>query len=439
VNALICDLKNDKPPPRPMGRGPEGYFNEKSAKFNIGVIKSLFINIKVNNRQKRIVKRESDKKTNQCVRDLKKATGRGIGMITTQLAEIRHRGEVLLRWILSGEISLLIQSILISGLLRIDNAESLRNKLNSLDFTEYERSVVNYESCLLLIGVFLLYKRIKCVKTESQDKHGNQGVYERIKCNESVKYFNRNLTNLTLNIKECELVDNKTLKHNDLYDLYSFTKLVIRNSMSCVDRTFYDYPSSKIIVTTTIIMALIITLLLLKQTVEPNPGPTNNIASIPLVTYNCNGLGNITKLRRLLNKVETLVNKNGIIFLQETHIVDTTYLKLIWKNNFISNCIKTNSAGVIILFSNEMKIIEKMEDEEGRLIVAVLESEESRIIASNAYFPNDHKTGIKFSEKLYLMLLKMQAKYPEHVTICAGDYNVCMTNNDQMYRNRSKN
>jgi hypothetical protein len=136
VNALICDLKNDKPPPRPTGRGSEGYFNEKSAKFNIGFIKSLFINIKVNNRQKRIVKRESDKKTNQWVKGVKKWTCWGIGMVTTQCDEIRHRGEVLLRWILSGEISLFIQSIVISKILRIDYYRTLRSKLNSLHFIE---------------------------------------------------------------------------------------------------------------------------------------------------------------------------------------------------------------------------------------------------------------------------------------------------------------
>jgi exonuclease III len=195
------------------------------------------------------------------------------------------------------------------------------------------------------------------------------------------------------------------------------------------------------------ITLMVIYLLLLMQTVEPNPGPTpttnNNNRSmnnqtVSLVSYNCNGLGNPNKLKRLLNKVDPLVKKGGIILLQETHIVDTSYLKMTWKNNFISNCVKSNSAGVIILFNNQLKVTESFIDDEGRIIVAVLQSDEMKLIVSNAYYPNDHKAGLDFSEKLYLKILEMQVKFPDHMTICAGDYNVCMTNNDQLNRNRSK-
>jgi hypothetical protein len=86
-----------------------------------------------------------------------------------------------------------------------------------------------------------------------------------------------------------------------------------------------------------------------------------------------------------------------------------------------------------------MKIVEKSEDEEGRLIVAVIESEERKLIVVNAYYPNDHKEGIKFAEKMYLIILEMQAKYPEHSIVCAGDFNACMTENDLLNRKRTKN
>jgi exonuclease III len=194
-----------------------------------------------------------------------------------------------------------------------------------------------------------------------------------------------------------------------------------------------------IILSVKMIIALIIALLLLSQTIEPNPGPPDRChKSFKVVTYNCNGLGNTNKLRRILLKSSKIVDNYGIVCLQETHIVNTDYLKLIWKNNFISNCISTNSAGVIILYHKELKLTYKHEDAEGRLIVAAIEDEDRKIIISNSYFPNDHKEGTKFAEKLYLQILETQVNHPEHITICAGDYNVCMTNKDLLNRQSTK-
>jgi len=200
----------------------------------------------------------------------------------------------------------------------------------------------------------------------------------------------------------------------------------------------------KISLSLKIMLALIIFLLLLTQTIEPNPGPPDlsKTARIPksfkVVTYNCNGLGNTNKLKRILLKSGKIVENYGIVCLQETHIINTDYLRLIWKNNFVSNCRSTKSAGVIILFHKQLKLTSKYEDEEGRLLVAAIEDEERKIIISNSYFPNDHKEGIKFAENLYLQILETQVNHPEHITICTGDYNVCMTNEDLLNRNSTK-
>jgi hypothetical protein len=51
------------------------------------------------------------------------------------------------------------------------------------------------------------------------------------------------------------------------------------------------------------------------------------------------------------------------------------------------------------------------------------------------YFPNDHKEGIAFAEKVYLKLLETQTEFPDTLTICAGDFNACMTTDDSMGRN----
>jgi hypothetical protein len=94
---------------------------------------------------------------------------------------------------------------------------------------------------------------------------------------------------------------------------------------------------------------------------------------------------------------------------------------------------------VIILFNNKYEVKFSYEDEEGRNIIAVLEHEEQTIIVSNAYFPNDHKAGMVFAEKMYLKILEVQSNYPNNLTICAGDFNTCMSNEDSMGRNESRN
>ncbi len=40
----------------------------------------------------------------------------------------------------------------------------------------------------------------------------------------------------------------------------------------------------------------------------------------------------------------------------------------------------------------------------------------TKFIVANAYFPNDHKQGKAFAEKMYTKVLEVQAEYPDHVT-----------------------
>jgi exonuclease III len=184
-------------------------------------------------------------------------------------------------------------------------------------------------------------------------------------------------------------------------------------------------------ISTAEMISLTIYLTLLKQNIESNPGMENKSRNnFSIMTYNCNGLGNQKKLRRLLVKLAPMVNKGCIVLLQETHIKDVSYLKTVWKYKYISNCISTNSAGVITLYNNDYETIETYSDKEGRHTIVVLENEQSKFIVSNAYFPNDHKIGINFAETVYLKILEFQHTYPEHDTISGGDYNLCMTEHD---------
>ena len=133
-----------------------------------------------------------------------------------------------------------------------------------------------------------------------------------------------------------------------------------------------------------------------------------------------------------------MVDRGCIVFLQETHIVNTEYLELIWKHNVLSNCVRTNSAGVIILYNKQFDLVYKYADGEGRQLVAVIQNDETKFIIANAYFPNDHKQGIVFAEQIYTKILEVQTEYPEHVTFFAGDMNVCLSSTDSINRGGSQ-
>jgi exonuclease III len=190
-------------------------------------------------------------------------------------------------------------------------------------------------------------------------------------------------------------------------------------------------------------LSLTIYLELLRQNVESNPGMVEGKTTernkkrmkLSIITYNTNGLGDRKKLKRLLYKVKPIVEEGGIILLQETHLMDTSYLSSIWKHNFVSNCIKTNSAGVIILYNKEYETLDKYSDEKGRNIIVSIENGDIKFIISNSYFPNDHREGIVFAEEMYLKILEFQHKYPEHLIMAGGDLNVCMTSYDSLNRN----
>jgi hypothetical protein len=149
-----------------------------------------------------------------------------------------------------------------------------------------------------------------------------------------------------------------------------------------VNRVFVFYIGLAMMLSITIYLDLI------KGSVEKNPGPQNvnnkvNKQNISIVTFNTNGLGDRNKLKRLLNKLNPLVEKGSIIFLQETHIVNTEYLKSIWKNGFQSNCVSTNSAGVIILFNSKFKVTFEYNDHQGRQLVIAIEDEETKFLLVN--------------------------------------------------------
>jgi len=83
----------------------------------------------------------------------------------------------------------------------------------------------------------------------------------------------------------------------------------------------------------------------LQNDVETNPGPENKI-KLNVITQNCNGLGNIDKMRLLLNKIKALsVAGDQIVMLQETMIATDNYIKLAWRGKYILTPGTGNSKG----------------------------------------------------------------------------------------------
>ena len=237
------------------------------------------------------------------------------------------------------------------------------------------------------------------------------------------------LTNKMLS-KPTGLMSNpKSSNYNNISDLIGLLRPKVNSDK---DHELYQKWGLNYISLKEMLMILIY-LMLICQNVEINPGPPDQ--ALTVISYNANGLGDRNKLKRVLSKAGPLVEKDCFLMIQETHLVNTDYLKLVWKQNYLSNCVRTNSAGVMILFNKrfQTKLIHK--DSEGRLIIVVVEDGDDKFILVNAYFPNDHRQGIVFADEMYSKILDIQIDYNDHIILCAGDFNVCLNEKDLLNRN----
>lgn len=185
-----------------------------------------------------------------------------------------------------------------------------------------------------------------------------------------------------------------------------------------------------------VILALIIKLWLIKSGVHPNPGPKvlDYAKIVTLLTYNCRGLRDGAKLRRLLSKLSNLVDKNYIIALQETHNINDKLFNLLWKHNHIRNCTLSNKRGVMLLFNNEFQVNRVLADKDERFIIADIGNSKIKLIIGNVYYPNVINEAITFSENFYKHFLEFQFENPEAMCAVMGDMNVCFNNSDFLNR-----
>jgi exonuclease III len=193
------------------------------------------------------------------------------------------------------------------------------------------------------------------------------------------------------------------------------------------------------------IRRLIIKTLLKRGNVELNPGPQmpvncnkTNTKTMNVTTYNCNGLANRSKLKRVINKANKLLDMGGIVMLQETHIMKLEQIEFLTKHKVLTSQYKSNSAGVITIVNNEFEIIENYSNNMGRQLFTVAQSNSEMYLFANVYCPNDHRQSIVFIEEVYCKLLEIRNKYPDTYIILAGDFNSCMKKEDSVNRSRSQ-
>ena len=179
-----------------------------------------------------------------------------------------------------------------------------------------------------------------------------------------------------------------------------------------------------------------ISMSLIRGNVEINPGPPTKNRYLEIVTFNCNGLGNRQKLKRILTKSNNITDKGGIVMLQETHITDQNQIAFLTKSEYQLNSFSTNSAGVLTLYGKNFKTIYTDKDNTGRQLYTVIQENDQKILLVNVYCPNDHRQSIKFAEQVYCKILEIRNEIPDCYVVLAGDFNSCMNDNDYLNRNR---
>ncbi len=215
------------------------------------------------------------------------------------------------------------------------------------------------------------------------------------------------------------------------------------NQMSnAINNNFSNTIKNIIIRSNKCIRSKVISTLLIRGNVEMNPGPgTQKVTgnnSLEIITYNCNGLSQREKRRRVLQKVRKVTNNGGIVMLQETHLMKEELISVVFKDKFQLNEYKSNSAGVATLYSNDYDLLLTSKDKNGRILLTVLEKKGEKYIVINVYCPNDHKLSVDFVEEVYFRILDALNNHPDCHIILAGDFNCCLTDKDYLNRNRTK-
>ena len=223
------------------------------------------------------------------------------------------------------------------------------------------------------------------------------------------------------------------------------TKLGLLRSQDISDKDHITLNSEdsialKVVISTSFMISIIIKMLLACQNVETNPGPMDNKnykspkSNLSIITYNCNGLANDHKKKRVLSKCSNLIKQNCIIMLQETHLPNDSSINTLWKSNFSGSFYRSNSAGVLTLYGNDFETILEARDKIGRQSFVVIKNALVKLLIVNVYVPNDHRQAIGFIEEVYLKIHEILNLHADCQLILGGDFNTCMRSTDGLNR-----
>ena len=181
------------------------------------------------------------------------------------------------------------------------------------------------------------------------------------------------------------------------------------------------------------------TLLFRAGDVERNPGPPP--PTLKVITYNCRGLKDRKKLKRVLNSCHKIINsnRNSVINLQETHLDNSekSALDVMWRHRYVMSPGTARQCGTIMLFDPSWDLVCEEDDNEGRCIMAVLKKLEFTFIFANIYAPNDHNHN--FFQNIYDRIVNLKSIYSEAQVIIAGDFNIVCSEADSVNRATSQN
>jgi exonuclease III len=183
--------------------------------------------------------------------------------------------------------------------------------------------------------------------------------------------------------------------------------------------------------------------------IESNPGPIspyNNLVvnknNLIVCTYNVQGLGNFSKMKRVLNSLNKLPFRNStVINLQETHFSNKSSLPYHWKTGSVQSNGTSASAGVAILYNQSYfdEIVETEEDFDGRFCSLTCLKEGDIFIFYNVYAPNDHYVSYEFYINVKSKIQKNLNKYPNAKIFFSGDLNLIFNPEyDSIGRSQSK-
>ena len=202
-------------------------------------------------------------------------------------------------------------------------------------------------------------------------------------------------------------------------------------------------------------LSIFLVSLLLRQGIEPNPGPVDQNSSAndvcaTIISQNCRGLTDPSKVISLLKKAYSRPNQAKILCLQETHHLDRFTLD----NHFQGSCVVDNGErdrkGTAILVPEQFTICLSRISGRGRWALAAIKDRandgffgDKLVVIASIYAPNCHRASLEFFDEFFEavdeFMEEVATQYSWPYLVIAGDFNFVFNPNfDSLNRQNSQ-